>query len=128
MDIMKIVTAGIIAAVLSVAIKKHVPEIAMLLAIVAAILIFMMVLPGISAVMGTLENIEKRIHSDINFLGTVFKITGIAYIAEFGSQICKDAGEGSIANKIELAGKVLILTMAAPIIMALLNLITNALS
>jgi len=125
MDIMQIVMVGIIAAVLSVTIKKQAPEIAMLLSIVAAILIFMMILPKITAVLGMLESIAGRIQGNMNFLATVLKITGIAYIAEFGSQICKDAGEGSIASKIELAGKVLILAMSTPIIMALLSLITS---
>ena len=124
MDIMQIVMVGIITAVLSITIKKQAPEIALLLSIVGAILIFMMILPKITAVLEILENITGRIQGGMSFLGTVFKITGIAYIAEFGSQICKDAGEGSIASKIELAGKALILAMAAPIIMTLLNLIT----
>ena len=128
MDIMQIVAVGIIAAVLSVTIKKQAPEIALLLSIVAAVIIFMMIMPKIAAVLGTLESIGNRIKTDMDFLPAVIKITGIAYIAEFGSQICKDAGEGSIASKIELAGKVLILTMAAPIIMALLNMINDTLS
>jgi stage III sporulation protein AD len=46
----------------------------------------------------------------------VLKIIGIAYIAEFGAQIVRDAGQESIASKIELAGKVLILVLAIPII------------
>jgi stage III sporulation protein AD len=53
----------------------------------------------------------------------VLKITGIAYIAEFGAEVCKDAGEGSIASKIELAGKVTIIVLAVPIITSLLDLI-----
>ncbi|MGQ0512778.1 SpoIIIAC/SpoIIIAD family protein, partial [Bacillus sp. D-CC] len=47
---------------------------------------------------------------------TLLTIIGIAYIAEFGAQITKDAGQGAIASKIELAGKILILVMAIPII------------
>ncbi|MNJ03061.1 Stage III sporulation protein AC/AD protein family protein [compost metagenome] len=50
------------------------------------------------------------------YLKTVLKIIGIAYIAEFGAQIVRDAGQESIASKIELAGKVLILVLAIPII------------
>ena len=46
---------------------------------------------------------------------------GIAYIAEFGAQVCKDAGEGSIAAKIELAAKILVVVLALPIIVAILE-------
>ena len=35
----------------------------------------------------------------------MLKVTGIAYLAQFGMQLCIDAGQSSIASKIELAGK-----------------------
>ena len=54
---------------------------------------------------------------------SVLKITGIAYIAEFGAEICRDAGEGAIAAKIEMAGKVIIIALAVPIITSLLDLV-----
>jgi stage III sporulation protein AD len=47
----------------------------------------------------------------------------LPYIAEFGAEICKDAGESAIASKIELAGKVIIVVMAVPIITSLLDLV-----
>lgn len=55
----------------------------------------------------------------------MIKIVGIAYIAEFGSEICKDAGQSAIATKIELAGKVIIAALAFPIIASLLDLIVR---
>ena len=127
MDIMQIVAVGIIAGVLSLTIKKQAPEIALLISIAAAVLIFFMILPKISAIFGVLNGISGRIRGDMGFIGTLIQITGIAYIAEFGAQICKDAGEGAIAAKIELAGKVLIMAASTPIIIALLNLITQVL-
>jgi len=125
MDIMQIVAVGIIAGVMSLAIKKQAPEIALLISIAAAVLVFFMILPKLSAVFGVLGTISGRIQGDMGFIGTLLQITGIAYIAEFGAQICKDAGEGAIAAKIELAGKVIIMAASMPIIMALLNLITQ---
>lgn len=127
MSIMQIVAVGIIAGVMSLAIKKQAPEIALLISIAAAVLIFFMILPKLSAVFGVLGTVADRIRGDMGFIGTLLQITGIAYIAEFGSQICKDAGEGAIATKIELAGKVLIMAASTPIIMALLNLVTQVL-
>lgn len=128
MDIMQIVAVGIIAGVMSLSIKKQAPEIALLISIAAAVLIFFMILPILSAVFDALGTVSARIQGDMGFIGTLLKITGIAYIAEFGAQICKDAGEGAIAAKIELAGKVLIMAASIPIIMALINLVTQVLA
>jgi len=125
MDIMQIVAVGIIAGVMSLAIKRQAPEIAILISIAAAVLIFFMILPKLAAVFGVLGSVAERVRGEMGFIGTLLQITGIAYIAEFGSQICKDAGEGAIATKIELAGKVLIMAASTPIIMALLSLVTQ---
>ena len=55
----------------------------------------------------------------------MLKIIGIAYIAEFGAQIARDADQGAIAQKIELAGKVLIVVMAIPIFNVLIETVIS---
>jgi stage III sporulation protein AD len=70
---------------------------------------------------------DLALEAEINtvFLRTLLRVIGVAYIAEFGAQVCRDAGEGSIAMKIELAGKLIILVMAIPILIAVLEGIVN---
>lgn len=70
-----------------------------------------------------LEVIAINAKVNIVYVETILKIIGIAYIAEFASQITKDAGQGAIASKIELAGKILILAMAIPILTLLIETI-----
>ncbi len=70
--------------------------------------------------------IEKiAINAKVNmvYVETILKIIGIAYIAEFAAQITKDAGQGAIASKIELGGKILILAMAIPILTVMIETI-----
>ena len=70
--------------------------------------------------------IEKMaINAKVNlvYVETILKIIGIAYIAEFAAQISKDAGQGAIASKIELGGKMLILAMAIPILTVMIETI-----
>ena len=62
------------------------------------------------------------------YLTTLLKITGVTYIAEFASGICKDAGYGSIANQIEIFGKLSILAMSMPIVLALLEALQGLLA
>lgn len=70
-----------------------------------------------------LEVIAVNAKVNIIYVETILKIIGIAYIAEFAAQITKDAGQGAIASKIELAGKILILAMAIPILTVLIETI-----
>ncbi len=74
-----------------------------------------------------LEKIAKSANMNMMYLQTILKIIGIAYIAEFGAQIAKDAGQAAIASKIELAGKVLILVLAIPILTAVIEMVLSLL-
>lgn len=123
MQIIQIVGIGLVATVLIIILRRQKPEIAVQVSIVTGIVIFMLLASKLSAVIDLLEDYADKAQLRPIYFTTVLKITGIAYIAEFGAEICKDAGEGSIASKIELAGKVIIVVLAAPIITSLLDLI-----
>ncbi|WP_438432218.1 stage III sporulation protein AD [Gorillibacterium sp. sgz500922] len=116
MEIVQLVGIAIIATVLVLIVKEQKPMFAFLLAMFTGILIFLFVLGKISSVLHVLEDLASK--SDVKpvFFKTILKIIGIAYIAEFGAQIVRDAGQEAIASKIELAGKILIMVMAIPII------------
>lgn len=123
MDILQIVCIGVIAVVLSSIVKAQRPELALQLSIATGILIFLMVAVKLSAVIEFIQTFSKRADIDATYITILLKIVGIAYIAEFGAEVCKDAGESSIASKIELAGKVTIVILAVPIITSLLDLV-----
>ena len=127
MDIVQIVGLGLVATLLALVIKEQKPLFAFLLAIVSGVIIFTFLIGKISDVIRVLEKLA--VHADLNlvFLITMLKIIGIAYIAEFGAQVTRDAGQGAIASKIELAGKVLILVMAVPIIQIIIETVVNLL-
>lgn len=125
MEIFQIVTIGLVAATLSVLIKNEKPEMGMYISLAAGILIFLFIVTKVQSVIEILNQLANKIHIDSIYLSIILKIVGIAYIAEFGAQICKDVGEGVMASKIELAGKVLIMVMAVPILVSLMDLIIN---
>ncbi len=127
MDIVQIIAIGIVSTILAITVKKQAPEISILISIAAGILIFFLLLPKLSSLIDVLENIGKMADYDLSYLSVILKIIGIAYIAQFGSQICSDAGEGVIASKVELAGKVMIMIVSAPIIIALIDMIATML-
>jgi stage III sporulation protein AD len=91
--------------------------------IVAGVIIFLLVANKLAAVIELLQSYVRKGNIDSIYLNTLLKVIGIAYISEFGAEICKDAGENSIASKVELAGKVVIIIQAVPIITSLLDLI-----
>ena len=123
MDIIRIVAFALIAAILALTVKKYSPEISLLLSITAGVIIFLMVVGKLEAVLAAINEAIQKSSIDMGYISLVLKIVGVAYIAEFGVQICNDAGENVLGSKIEFAGKVLILVMATPIFLNLLQLV-----
>lgn len=121
MEIFQIVAFGLIATVLAVVIRGQRPEMAVALSVAAGIVIFLMVLGRIGSIMEIIRELSDRAGVSAIYLGTILKIVGIAYIAEFGAQICRDTGEGALAAKVEFAAKVLIMVLAVPILMAVMQ-------
>jgi len=123
MEIVQIIGIGLVSTVIMIILRKQKPEIAVLAGIAAGALMFLLIAAKLSAVVDLLEEYAARADIRPMYFSAVLKITGIAYIAEFGAEICRDAGEGAIAAKIELVGKVIIVTLAIPIITSLLDLV-----
>ncbi|GIQ65914.1 stage III sporulation protein AD [Paenibacillus cisolokensis] len=127
MEIIQIVGFGLIATVLILVVKEQKPMFAFLLATFAGLVIFLFLLGKIEAIIAVLEELANRTGIPSIYLKTILKIIGIAYIAEFGAQIVRDAGQESIASRIEFAGKVLILVMAVPIISVVVDTVIGLL-
>lgn len=127
MEILQIVGIGIVATVLALVVKAQKPEVGILVSIVTGLVIFFFAAAKLAGVIELLSNYARKVNIDSLYISTLLKVIGIAYIAEFGAEICKDAGESTIASKIELAGKVIIVVLAVPIITSLLDLVIRIL-
>ena len=125
MEIIQIVGLGFIVTLLILIIKQQKPEIAIQLSLALATIIFFIVLGKINVVLNLFRDMAAKANISSMYLNTILKIIGIAYITEFGAQVCRDAVEGAVASKIEFAGKVLVMVMAIPIIALVLDTIVR---
>ena len=127
MEIIKIAIIGIIAGVLVVAIKQKQPEIGMQASIIAGLIIFIYALDYLVTAVDYIRDIVTRYDIPFESITIVLKIIGVAYICEFAVQILKDTGEGSLASKVELAGRVFIIVLSLPIITSFMNMVLGLL-
>lgn len=127
MEIIKIIGIGLTALIVIIVLKQYKPEFAIYASIVAGILILGLSLSSFSGIINLLKDISSRANVNSKFLGIILKITGIAILTEFAVSICQDTGEKAIANKIDIGGKVIIMTISLPIISSLLEVILKVL-
>jgi stage III sporulation protein AD len=119
LDIAKIVGIGLLAGILINLLRQHRPELALQLSLAAGAMLMLLVISRVIQVVDVLQTLGAKAKLDQQHMGAVLKIIGIAYVADFGSQVLQDAGEKAVASKVEMAGKVLIMLLAVPIILAI---------
>ena len=128
---MTVVTAGIMGimtVLFAVQLKSLKGEYGIYLVMAAACVIFFYGSMRLKGILDGLQEIQELIRINPVYLNTLLKMTGITYIAEFSSGICKDAGYGALGSQIEIFGKLSILAVSLPVILALLDTLQGLLT
>ena len=132
MDIIRISLLGICGVVLGFFLKgtrtEYVsvrPEYSSMISISAGIFIFGFALICLQKITGSIQTLGEYLAVSPVYIRILLRITGIAYICDFASCICKDAGYQAIAAQIELLGKLTIVVMSLPVLQTLMSAITE---
>lgn len=124
---LKVAVIGIISVFLAMAVKKDKQEFAMLIILAASLLILGLALSKINDVMNVIHMAEDYLGNNSVYIGILLKMVGITYVAEFSSNLCRDAGFGAVGNQIEFFGKIMIIAVSMPVIKSLLQTISEIL-
>lgn len=127
MDVIKIIGVGLTSIILIVIIKQYRPEFAIYISIGAGVIIFSLIAGKLAGIIEVIKNLSNKTSVNYDFIMILLKITGIAILTEFAVSICKDSGESAIASKVDLGGKVIIMSMAVPILSSLVKIVINIL-
>ncbi|MGN1267524.1 MAG: SpoIIIAC/SpoIIIAD family protein [Dorea sp.] len=128
MDIIQIGVLGVAGALLAVQFKGGKTEYGIYISVALSLFIFVAILGRLETMIDMIREITGYIDIDVEYVGTLIKMLGITYVAEFSASICKDAGYQTIAQQIEIFGKIAILVLSMPVLLALLNTIKDFLS
>jgi stage III sporulation protein AD len=124
MEILKIVIIGL-CAVLLILILDQQKEFGVYISIAVGACVFFIVLDKLSIILMVVDKISNLIVFEDIYLKLLMQVVGIAFVTEFGADICIDAGQKAIAKNIELAGKIIILVISMPVILAIIELIED---
>ena len=121
MTVITVAAFGIVSVLLAVQFKGLKGEYAVYLAAAAGLAIVSYGLLKLETILEAARQIQEYININPVYLTVLIKMTGIAYVAEFASGICRDAGFSSIGVQIEVFGKLSILAVSMPVVLALLE-------
>ncbi|MBB5264500.1 stage III sporulation protein AD [Catenibacillus scindens] len=121
MTLFKAAVLGICAAILALSLKPVRGEYSTMLSLAAGGIIFTFILVKLDTMIQVIRQIGSYISVNPQYIGILIKIIGVSYLCEFSASLCKDAGYQTIASQIEIAGKLTILVMSMPVLLALLD-------
>lgn len=127
MNILTFAAVGLIGTAFAVFMKKTGEEYSFCITLFCVSSLFIAATPYISELLSQIMSLVKLSGTDVNNFTFIFKALGVGYVSQFSSEICADAGETSVASKIELAGRVAIVTMTVPVVYSLIEMIEKML-
>lgn len=116
-DIIKIIGIGFVTLIITIILKEYKKDFAIYVSLIGGMLIIFLMIDYLESIVVFISGLSEN----NEFILLLLKITGISILTEFATSICRDSGESSIASKVDLGGKIIVISMSIPVISATLN-------
>lgn len=124
---MQIIGISICGLLLTVFLRDYNKTVSIIVMLASAVIIFFLVLDGMSGIFTYIAEISSGAESAAEYIKLMMKVLGITLISQFVADMCRDAGENTLANQTETAAKIIVILMILPLFEAVLNIITGLL-
>lgn len=114
--IIKLIGLGFLICLINPILKKHSPQTAAAVTILASVTVFSYILNYFSGIISRLKGMTSLYNISLSHGEVIIKVILIAWICEYCGAIIEDAGEKAVAKKIEFAGKIVIFVIIFPIL------------
>ena len=121
MNILQLLGCGFLTLVVYIVLQEYKSNTAIFVVTAFGILVLVQSTEYLQQIIDTLLAVCVQAGVRIAYFTVILKMIGIAWLAEFLCQICRDAGSGALAVKLEFAAKISILIMFFPILTELLH-------
>lgn len=122
MEFPAVVGAALVAAVLAVTLREVKKEYALVLTLCCGALLLLWAAGVVSPALEELRSMIEATRIEGEYGEILMKTLGISFLTQLASDACKDAGEGAIAAKVELCGRICIVVLSLPMFRAILTL------
>jgi stage III sporulation protein AD len=125
MNLIPLVGAGIVAALLAIVLKQYKPEFGMYISLIAGVIILLAIIRGVAPVLDTMNELIDAVSLNAAYGAALLKALAICYITQLACDTCRDSGETAIAGKIEMAGKLAIVLVSLPLFASVVQTVTE---
>lgn len=123
MSLVGIMIFAVVASVLAGQIKGVKSGFDTYIAVAACLVILGFILSKLTVVVNIIERLQSYISIDWTYMEILLKIVGISYITQFSSDICRECGYNAIGSQIQIFGKISVMLVSMPVVLALIETI-----
>lgn len=121
MNVMRMAGLSVASAIVVLILRRARPEMGITAALAAGALLLTLAVPMVAQVISGITGMAEMGGVKSSYLSQLLKVAGISLLMDFAAQTCRDAGEEGLALKTELAGRVMLLSLALPAMQTLLR-------
>ena len=121
----RVIGIALVALVFGIFFKQYNKTVALLLVLVSSLLVFWQSFSAVAEITDALKRITSGISEASSYIKIMFKVLGIALIAQLAADMCRDCGESALAGQTETAAKIAIIVVVLPLIQAVLKIVSG---
>lgn len=123
MSLISVVFAAVIVVLIALKLREMGSGYGILMSIGACVMVMYFVIGRFRQIAGYIDRLISYVSVDITYIDIILKMIGIAYICQFATDICRDAGYQAIASQVEMAGKISLILLSMPVLMSVIDLV-----
>jgi stage III sporulation protein AD len=123
--LIKIAAVAVAGAILTLVLKKNSPEMALLLTIALALVAVALAFDVVTGVTDFLKTLSDMAQISPAILSIVLKTVGISIVTKLAADVCRDAGQTSVASGVELTGAFTALYLSLPLFKTVVGMIDS---
>ncbi|MBQ8147748.1 MAG: stage III sporulation protein AD [Lachnospiraceae bacterium] len=126
LSIVQLALLAVIGMLIALLCKKHQAEVSTIISLGICLILMFFMVQAFDELVAFVQQIAGIMN--LEYVGVLLKLIGIAYICEFAASLCKDAGYQAISGQIEMAGRIAMMIISLPVIQSIINTISAFMS
>ncbi len=125
MNLIAIAFSAVVVVLIALKIKDADAGYGTLVSIAGCAMIMYFVVSKFSQITTYIDKIMDYVTLNVTYIDIILKMIGVAYICQFSSDICRDAGYNAISTQVEMAGKISLILLSIPVLMSVIDLVVK---
>lgn len=128
MSVVNVVGFSVVCTCILVLLRKYATEFAIPVSVLSCVIILVVCAYLVNELFDQFNQTLADAKINAENFKLIFKALGICYITQLGKDVCVDAGETALGEKVDLFGKIIIVSLSVPLILEIIELIKEVLS